>query len=87
MSETTKPARTIEQVQQEFNQACLRAGHLEYTIYTNKKDLELLNQTIRNLNFEAASIQAANQKAAAEAAAPAPAPTLAAVPDAPSENS
>lgn len=58
--EVTKPAetRTFEQIQQEFTNVCARAGHLEYQIFTFKKDLEILNNQMRELNLAAAAVQA-----------------------------
>lgn len=63
MSENNKPSRTIPEIQQEYQQNCTRAGHLQYQIYTLEKDLALVNDLLRNLNFEAS------------AAAPKPEPT------------
>lgn len=57
MSDT--PVRTLEQIQQEFSSLCARAGHCQYQIATLKKDLDILNSTIRDLNLEAANLKAA----------------------------
>ena len=73
MAETTeKPKRTVEEVQREYNQGCLRAGHMQYQIAVLSKDLNILNDALRDLNFEAATIQAKNNEEAAKAAAAAP---------------
>lgn len=64
-----KPSRTINEVQAEYGNLCTRAGHLQYQLYTFSKDLEAVNSTLRDLNLEAASIQAKEVKAAAEAKA------------------
>jgi hypothetical protein len=53
-----KEARTLEQIQQEYQNMCLRAGHKQYQIFALQKELDVLNEEIRNLNFEAASLQA-----------------------------
>lgn len=53
-----KPERTVADVQQEYQSGCVRAGHLQYQIVTMQKDLAILNETLRDLNFEAAGIQA-----------------------------
>lgn len=53
-----KKERTLNDVQGEYNRGCLRAGHLQYQILTLQKDLSVLNDTLRDLNFEASGIQA-----------------------------
>lgn len=57
MSEETK-TRTVADIQQEYQQSCLRAGHLQYQIDALSKDLSLLNSTMRDLNLEAADLKA-----------------------------
>ena len=64
--EAPKKERTVEQVQQEYTQMCVRAGHTQYQIAQLQKDLALFNDTLRDLNLEAGAIQAKNL--AAEAA-------------------
>lgn len=55
----TKPAeRTLSELQNQYTGLCNKAGHLQYQIYTFKKDLDLVNSTLRDLNFEAAALQA-----------------------------
>lgn len=69
MSETkAKPERTLQDIQQEYNGLCNKAGHLQYQIFTFKKDLDLVNSALRDLNFEAAALQANTAKKAAEEA-------------------
>ena len=51
-------ARTIEQIKTEYADLCARAGHLQYQVFTHTKDLELVNNALRDLNFEAAKVQA-----------------------------
>lgn len=58
-----KPSRTIEDIQLEYQKACTQAGHIQYQVYTFKRDLEALNQVIRDLNLEAAGIKAAEKPA------------------------
>lgn len=65
MSETQK--RTIAEIQAEYQNLCLKGGHLQYQVYTFSKDLDMVNQELRSLNLEAASVKAAEDKAAAEA--------------------
>lgn len=76
MSEKVK--RSIADIQQEYQNTCLRAGHLQYQISAFQKDLDIVNNQLRDLNLEAAAIKAEEDKAAAEAA-PKEAPKLAAV--------
>lgn len=52
-----KAERTMEQIQQEFTALCTKAGHLDYQVYTYKKDIEILQAQMRELNFEAAALQ------------------------------
>lgn len=56
MSETK--TRTFEDVQMEYSQLALRAGSLQYEIHVKSKDLEMLNDSMRKLNMEAAKLQA-----------------------------
>lgn len=62
-AETPKPLRTIPEVQKDYAVLLQRAGELQYLISVNQKDLATLNEQIRELNFEAAKINAANAKA------------------------
>lgn len=73
MSEQQKPAavpeRTYQDVQNEYTSLCNKAGHLNYQIDTHNRDLKLIYETLRSLNFEAASLQAkARAKEAQDAA-------------------
>ena len=61
MSDKKEP-RALEAISQEYQQLCYKVGQNQYQIYVLKKDIEMMNEQIRNLNFEAA----ASQKAAAE---------------------
>lgn len=60
--------RTVPEIQQQYKNLCLKAGHLQYQVYTLGKDLEFVNKELRDLNLEAASLKADEDKAAAEAA-------------------
>lgn len=60
--EEAKKERTMNDVQQEFSTLCTRLGHLQYQVYIHGKDSEILSNQMRDLNFEAASIQAKAQK-------------------------
>lgn len=54
--------RSVKEIQAEYTQLCAKAGHLQYAIYSNQKDLALVNESLRNLNIEAA--QSAKNEAA-----------------------
>lgn len=69
-----KQNRTIQQIQQEYQELCLKAGHFQYQIYTMGRDLELVNKELRDLNLEAAAVKAAEVKAQVEAQKDQPAP-------------
>jgi len=49
--------RTLEDVKKEYGDGCVKAGHLQYQIFTLSKDLEVLNNVLRDLNLEAAKLQ------------------------------
>ena len=54
-------ARTIDDLHREYSQMCSKAGHTQYQISVLKKDLELLNEQLKALNLEAASLSAKNE--------------------------
>lgn len=58
-----KKSRSLEEIQQEYQNLCLKAGHLQYQISAISKDLELVNGQLREINFEAAAVQAKAQPA------------------------
>lgn len=53
-----KKARSVEEIKQEYSSLCAQAGHLQYQVFTLGKDLGLLNDQLRELNFEAAKARA-----------------------------
>jgi hypothetical protein len=61
--------RTIPEIQNEYQNLCLKAGHLQYQVTVFQGDLDLVNKELRDLNLEAASVKAAEAKAASDAAA------------------
>lgn len=67
--------RTIPEIQQEYQNLCLKAGQLQYQVYTFSKDLEMVNKELRDLNLEAAAVNAA-QEAAKANTGPALVPTI-----------
>ncbi len=64
-----KPPRELPVIQQEYQNLCVKAGHLQYQIVTLQKDLDALNSTLRDLNFEGAGAAAKAKKDEAEKAA------------------
>lgn len=70
MSEQAK--RSLEDIQKDYQSLCLKAGHIQYQIYVHTSDLGLLNDQIKDLNFEAAKLHSAQ--------APATEPVVEAVP-------
>lgn len=56
--------RTVEVIQQEYQGLCLKAGHTQYQINILSKEMDILNENLRSLNFEASALQ--QKKAEAE---------------------
>lgn len=67
--------RSVEEIRQEYSSLCARAGHIQYQAECLRQDLELVNKSLKDLNFEAAA--AAKREAEAKAAE---SPKLEAVP-------
>lgn len=61
-----KAPRPLEQIQQDYQRTCTQVGNLQYQIWALDKDLQLLNEQLRDLSLEGA----ASNKAAQEAAKP-----------------
>lgn len=61
-----KKHREVSQIQLEYQQLCVRAGDIQYRVQALKKDLELVNSNLRDLNLEAAAAHGAQQKAASK---------------------
>jgi hypothetical protein len=49
--------RTIEDIRNDYTQLCAKAGHLAYSIYALKIDLDLVNNQLKDLNIEGAMLQ------------------------------
>lgn len=67
MSETK---RSVAEIQKDYSELCLRAGHLAYSIKALQIDLESVQSVQKDLNLEGAEAQrreAEEAKAAAEA--------------------
>jgi len=56
--------RTLEDIKKEYADGCVKAGHIQYQLFTLSKDLEVLNNSLRDLNFEAAKLQTEEKKEA-----------------------
>ena len=63
-----KKSRSMQELQQDYQAQSLRAGHLAYQIDALKKELAAVFDMQRDLNLEAAKVEAEAK------AAPAPAP-------------
>lgn len=44
--------RTTQEIQTEYQNLAFKAGNLQFAIFQQQKDLDLINQTLRELNFE-----------------------------------
>ncbi len=58
--------RSIQDIQGEYQNLCLKAGHVQYNIQVLQKDLDMVNSSLLDLNLEAAAVKAAEAKAAEE---------------------
>lgn len=54
--------RTLAEVTQEYSNLCAKAGNLQYQIQVFGEDLKLVNEQLKELNFEAAKIKAEQEK-------------------------
>ena len=61
MSEEKKP-RNIPEIQNDYNNLCARAGHLQYAISATAEDLRMVNDQLKELNLEVAAARAAEPK-------------------------
>lgn len=69
MSESNvKKGRSVQDIQEEYTRLCAKAGHLQYQVFTHSKDLEMVNETLRELNIEASQQAATEQAYAAQQA-------------------
>jgi hypothetical protein len=56
--------RSVAEIQSEYTQLCAKAGHLQYSIYALKLDLDLVNEQLKDLNIEGAAAQKAEAESA-----------------------
>lgn len=59
-----KPQRTFKDVNIEYQKTCFKAGQLQYQIFALSKDLDAVNDVLRDLNIEGATLQAKEAEAA-----------------------
>jgi endonuclease III len=72
-----KKPRTLHDVQLDYQNACLKAGQMQYQKAMLEEDLNMLNSAIKDINLEAAKLQNIAAEAAKLVAAqgtPSPAP-------------
>jgi predicted porin len=67
MSENKK--RSVTEIQLDYQNLCVKAGYLQYQVYTHQKDLDMVNKELRDLNLEAAASKAAEDASKVSAAA------------------
>lgn len=68
MSEEKKSHRETKAIQQEYGNLAFQAGNLQYEIVQKNKDLAILNNAMRDLNFEFIASKEAEDAAAKQAA-------------------
>lgn len=61
-----KKHRPSKDVQQEYQNLVFKAGNLQYAISQNRKDLEAMNNQLRDLTLEYVSAQEAEKTAPKE---------------------
>lgn len=62
MSKETKVHRKFEEIQVDYQGLCTKAGHTQYQIYTLQKELSMMNDSLRDLNIEAAEAKKAEDE-------------------------
>lgn len=61
-----KKVRSMEEIQREYTDLCVKAGNLQYQIKVLSKDLDIINETMKDLNLEAGAVKAAEAKVVEE---------------------
>lgn len=69
MSKEFKVPRSVQQIQQDYVQLTTKAGDLQYKIHVSQSDLGLINQQLKDLNFEYIAAQQELNRLAEEAKA------------------
>ncbi len=67
--EENKKERSSAEIQQEYQQVCAKAGHLQYSIAQTQLDLEQLNAALRGLQVEHSKAKEREKNAAKSAEA------------------
>ncbi len=67
---SSESKRSISEISSAYQSLCVKAGHIQYQVFTLTNDLKLLNQELRDLNLEAAAAQKAEAEAKQEASKP-----------------
>lgn len=60
--------RSSEEIVKDYNNLAFKAGNLQYTIATQTKDLQKINETLQELNLEFVAAKNAEAEAAKEVA-------------------
>lgn len=55
--------RTVKEIQHQYAELCTRAGHIQYQIHALSRDLDLVNDTLREINLEAFEAQKVEDEA------------------------
>lgn len=63
--------RTVKEIQADYSNLCVRAGHLNYSIFALSIDLDLIHEQMKDLNIEGATAQKAEAEAPTTPATPA----------------
>ena len=59
--EEKRALRTLPELQKEYVSLCTKAGELQYKLAAFKLDLDAINKQLMDINFEAATVQAADK--------------------------
>ncbi len=61
MSEQKAP-RSLVELQQEYARLCANAGQMQYQIFDLQKNLDLVNEQLREVNLEASTVKQSEEK-------------------------
>lgn len=61
-----KKHRSVQEIQGEYQNLCAKAGHIQYSIKCFQDDLALVNNSLKELNLEAAASSRADAEKAKE---------------------
>lgn len=60
-----KAPRTLTEIQQEYQRLLVKAGQIHYQMDVYRRDIEMINEELRDMNFEAAAANKASKDAEA----------------------